>query len=151
MIETAKIVKVEKSSIIVKMENSSSCSSCAISGSCSLSSNSKTMIPKPKGVEFQIGDYVEFQMPEHLGATKLSVLLYGIPLIIFIGGTISLLDLTKIGNFLSLGLSLGGAGIYYWLLSRYSKKHSEKFSPYVVRKINPPMNVDLKTMGGDMK
>ncbi len=147
MIEIAKVVKVEKNSIIVNVQGTAACSTCPISGACSLSSNNKTLIPKPKDMEFDVGDYIEFQMPEHVGATKIAMLLYGIPLVIFIGGAITLIDLTRLGSYLSLAFSLAGAGFYYWLLNRYSKKHSDKFAPYVVRKIDPPVAIDFGKIG----
>ncbi len=147
MIETAKVIKVEKNSIIVNVTSTSSCSECVMAGHCSLNSNSQTIIPKSKEIDVKVGDYVEFETPKSLNATKLSMLLYGIPLIIFIGLTITLINVTKLGNFWSLGISLASAGVYYWLLNLYSKKHQEKYSPYHVRKVDPPTNVNFERMG----
>ncbi len=150
MIETAKVLKVEKDSIIVNVTGTSSCSSCAMSGHCAFTSSSKTILPKPKDVEIKEGDYVEFETSEHLSATKLSVLLYGIPLVIIIGGTMVLVAFTKIGNLESLGISVAGSGIYYWILNRYTKKHEDRYSPYHVRKIEPPENINIERLG-DLK
>ncbi|MGC8544657.1 SoxR reducing system RseC family protein [Athalassotoga sp.] len=147
MIEIAKVIKVEKSSIIVNVTSTSSCSECIMAGHCALNSSSQTLIPRPKDLDVKVGDYVEFETPKNLNATKLSMLLYGIPLIIFIGGTITLINVTKLGNFWSLGISLAGAGIYYWLLSWHSKKHQEKYSPYHVKKVDPPTNVNFESVG----
>ncbi len=147
MIEIAKVIKVEKNAVIVNVTSTSSCSECVMAGHCAMNSSSQTLIPKPKDLDIKVGDYVEFETPKSLNATKLSMLLYGIPLIIFIGLTITLINLTKLGNFWSLGISLASAGIYYWLLSWYSKKHQDKYSPYHLRKIAPPVSVNFESTG----
>lgn len=149
MLETARVVKVEKNMISVNVTGTSSCSQCTMGGHCPFNSNSnsKTLIPRPKDFDIKEGDYVEFETPKNLGATKLSALLYGIPIVIFIGGTITLLGLTKLGNFWSLGISFAGAGVYYFLLTLYTNKHEEKFSPYLVKKIDPPVDVDISKLG----
>lgn len=149
MLETARVAKVEKSAIFVNITGTASCSQCEMGGHCPFNSNSKstTLIPRPKNFDIKEGDYVEFETPKNLSATKLSVLLYGIPIVIFIGGTIALLGLTTLGNFGSLGISLAGAGIYYLLLTLYTKKHEERFSPYIVKKIDPPVDIDISNIG----
>lgn len=150
MIETAKVIKVEKNSIIVSVTGTSSCTSCAMSGHCSFTSTSKTTLPRPKEIEIKEGDYVEFETPKNLSATKLSILLYGIPLVILIGGTMVLVAFTKVGDLGALGISLAGAGVYYWVLNRYSKKHEDKYSPYHVKKIDPPTSISIERLG-DLK
>ncbi len=136
MSEIAKVLKVEKKTIVVqitKPEDTSSCSSCGLHGICASGKNQTTIL-RPEDITIDVGDFVEVETPQKVSTTKLSALLYGVPLVILLGGGILVEKLFGFGDAASLGVAAIGVGLYNWFLNGYSKKNSRRFAPFVLRK-----------------
>lgn len=134
MRETAKVIKVEKDTILVAKSASSSCDSCAAKKICNVST-AKIPVLNPKKYDIRIGDMVEYETPKRVSVTVLSSLLYGIPIVILLGLSVSLEKLFGFNDYLSLGIGAVAVGIYYFALNVYSKKRANKFLPYIVKKL----------------
>ncbi len=136
MREVARVLKIEKKILEVEAfsgENTSSCSACALNTVCG--SKKKMHVVNPNGYDVKVGDMVEIEIPDHVSVSALSGLLYGIPVAIVLSVSMILTYWFGINNYLSLGISGGAVGLYYWFLNAYSKRKSAKFSPSVVKKI----------------
>ncbi len=136
MHEVARVLKVEKRMLEVKTfsgGSDSTCSSCALNTVCG---SKKIHVTNPKGYDIKIGDMVEIDIPERVSVSALSGLLYGIPVIIILAVSMMLRYGLGLGDYLSLGISGGIVGFYYWFLNGYSKRNSARFSPSVVKKIS---------------
>ncbi len=137
MREIAKVIKVETHTVWAERQASGYCNSCALKEICN-SKPVKVRILNPKGYDVDVNDFVEYEAPEKKSTTLLSGLMYGIPVVILLTLTMLLKYLFNFNDYVSLGISGIAIGVYYYLLNVYSKKHFEKFVPYIVRKVNKP-------------
>lgn len=136
MSEIARVLKVEKKTIVVQMmepNDTSACSSCGLHGICASGKN-QTSILRPKDIRLEVGDFVEVKTPQKVSTTRLSALLYGVPLVILLGGAVAAEKFLGFGDAASLGISAIGVGFYYWFLNGYSRKNSKRFAPFILRK-----------------
>ncbi len=137
MREVARVLKIEKHTLEVEAfsgGSASTCSSCALNTVCG--AKKKIHVMNPKGYDVKIGDMVEVDIPERVSVSGLSGLLYGIPVAIVLSVSMMLRYWFGLNDYLSLGISGGVVGFYYWFLNGYSKRNSAKFSPSVVKKIS---------------
>ena len=137
MREVARILKIGKHTLEVEAfsgGSASTCSSCAVNTVCG--AKKRIHVVNPKGYDVKIGDMVEIEIPEHVSVSALSGLLYGIPVVIVLSISMMLKYWIGLNDYLSLGISGGIVGLYYWFLNRYSRKNLVKFSPSVVKKIS---------------
>lgn len=140
MREVARVLKIGKHTLEVETfsgENASTCSSCALNTVCG--AKKKIHVINPEGYDVKIGDMVEIEIPEHVSVSALSGLLYGIPVVIVLSISMMLRYWIGLNDYLSLGISGGIVGLYYWFLNVYSRKNLVKFSPSVVKKISKVM------------
>lgn len=131
-----KVVKlIDENTVELEFSRSSFCNHCASRESCNLLESSKNLIVKafkPKELELKIGDMVVVEH-EDFSVSKLSFLVYGIPLIVFISAlTVSTVVFKSetygfLGGIVALLLSFLG-------LRGYDKKFARKFRPTVIEK-----------------
>ncbi|TYB92322.1 MAG: SoxR reducing system RseC family protein [Kosmotoga sp.] len=136
MRETATVVSVRENIAILTKIRTEACKACPVKETCSSASGSREIkIKARKGeIDLKPGDLVEIEV-KNFSATKVAMLLYGIPLAIFIGILIVMYYAGVPDNY-SLITSFGGLGITYFLIYRYDKKNREKIMPTVIRKVN---------------
>jgi sigma-E factor negative regulatory protein RseC len=136
MRETATVVSVKDDIAILTKIRSEACKACPVKGTCSSASGSREIrIKARKGdIELKPGDLVEIEV-KNFSATKVAMLLYGIPLAVFIGILVIMHYLGASDNY-SLLTSFVGLSITYFMIYRYDKKNREKIMPVVVKKVN---------------
>ena len=133
-----------------QMRRMSACASC---GKCIGAAKSESMdiiVEVDNSIGSQVGDYVEVSM-EHINAMRALGILYGLPLIALVAGTVGsyyALGSVVAGHVLevySFGIGLLVTGIVYGLirLRDESFKKSKKYMPTVTRILE-----DLKPIPG---
>ncbi|HHF08490.1 MAG TPA: Fis family transcriptional regulator, partial [Kosmotoga arenicorallina] len=80
------------------------------------------------------GDYVEIEVP-NFSASKLALLLYGIPLAVFIATLLFMIGL-DFSELLSLLTAFSSMAVFYIGLSIYDRKNREKLMPIIIRKVS---------------
>jgi sigma-E factor negative regulatory protein RseC len=137
MREVAKVVKKNKNGEYrLEKKRNTACGSCPSKNNCYTSKTGDAIMEieaKSKIDDLNAGDYVLIEIP-NVSPTKISFLLYGIPLIIFI----SLLLILS-----SIGVSEGYAAIFslipmvgfYIGLNIFDRKNREKLKPVIVEKV----------------
>lgn len=137
MAEQAVVKKVEHEYAILTKSREEACAMCAAKNMCSVSSSTAgrtmTIRAMKNGIDVKPGDIVEIEVP-NFSATKLSFLLYGLPLIAFIATMMGLVSLGASEGFAVIVGLLAVAGVYL-LLSIYDKKNREKLMPRIIRKV----------------
>ncbi|MFW6119754.1 MAG: SoxR reducing system RseC family protein [Petrotogales bacterium] len=136
MRETATVVNVKEDIVILSKMRSEACKSCPVNKTCSSTSGSREIKIKAKkgNIKLRPGDLVEIEVKNY-SATQVALLLYGIPLAVFIGILVILYYVGAPDSY-SLISSFAGMGIVYFLIYRYDKKNREKIMPTVIRKVN---------------
>ncbi len=135
MREVAKVVKIDSKIVEVQTFSSdpSACQSCPLKGICGSKKNVHAV--NPQGYELEIGDMVEINVPNRVSVSKLSALLYGIPVVILLVLTMTLQNIFDLNVYFSLALSALTVGVYYWILNVITRRKVEKISPTIVKKL----------------
>ncbi|MDI3495311.1 MAG: sigma-E factor negative regulatory protein RseC [Pseudothermotoga sp.] len=138
---------IDKNTVELRFSRSSLCNHCFSKGSCNLFESSKELVLKaikPESLELEVGDIVVVEHKD-FSVTKLSALVYGIPLVIFITFLTLFIAIFKnelygfLGGLLTLILS-------FVFLKVYDKRFGKKYKPIVVEKYN-----NSKTIFGEFK
>lgn len=131
-----KVIKlVDKNTVELKFSRSSFCNHCVSKSSCNLLESSKNLVVKalnPRGLALKVGDTVVVEHKD-FSVSKLSFLVYGIPLIVFISFLTLFTILLKselygfIGGIIALIIS-------FFALKIYDKKFGKRYKPVIIEK-----------------
>lgn len=128
--EMMKVVRVENDEAILEPLELEGCASCIFNSVCNVDPDKQKIRVSIEGKDIRIGDVVEVKTPRAV-ATRLSFVVYTIPLLIFI----SLLVIFKALGYsdeLSFVLSIIPVGIYYIFLRKLDKKIASRYKPRIV-------------------
>ena len=130
MNEMMRVVKVENGEAILEPLELEGCASCAFNSVCNVDPDKQKVRVSVDGKDVRMGDVVEVKTPKAV-ATKLSFVVYTVPLLIFI----SLLVVFKAFGYsdeMSFILSIIPVGIYYVFLRKLDRKIASKYKPKIV-------------------
>ena len=135
MKETAVVREVADDHVVLEKMRLEACGSCSSRSNCNLISSGKTVTMKASRQEFEVnpGDKVEVEVP-NMSATKVALIVYGIPLLVFIAVlTLSMLLgmselIALVFGFLSVVAAFAGVALY-------DRKNREKLMPVILRRI----------------
>ncbi len=125
-----RVVKVEKKEAVLEPLELEGCATCVFNNVCNVDPDKQRVRVNLNGENINIGDIVEVKTPKAV-ATRLSFVVYTIPLLIFI----SLLVIFKAIGYsdeLSFILSITPVGIYYIFLRKLDRKIAAKYRPKIV-------------------
>jgi len=135
--ELALVKEVKRNYVLLSKNRTEACGSCALKDSCSATGTASKEI-EIKAIKNNIdvapGDYVEIEVP-NFSASKLALLLYGIPLAVFIATLLFMIGL-DFSELLSLLTAFSSMAVFYIGLSIYDRKNREKLMPIIIRKVS---------------
>lgn len=138
MRELAVVKELGKDSVLLEKARTQACASCDSKSSCSISLTDKVVTIRAlrNGVDVEPGDAVEIETGK-LTATRVSVILYGIPLAVFLTVLIGLNTLLS-SEGLAVGLAFLSLVGVYAAIAVYDKRNREKLMPRILRKVELP-------------
>jgi len=125
------VISVNEKECLVEITKAAACGSCALRESCSVETKKIILKVPRREMEIHEGELVELRIPKSR-AIKAAFVIYGVPMITFIG----LLSLGKLLNFSdtsALLLAAGGLVADFVLIHFYDKKRGKDFSPKIAR------------------
>ncbi|AKI97931.1 SoxR reducing system RseC family protein [Kosmotoga pacifica] len=136
MREFAVVKDIKEDYVLLRKDRAEACASCSIKESCSAGVTSQEMEIKAlkNGVNVSPGDFVEIEVP-NFSATKLALLLYGIPLTVFITVLLVMVSL-EFSEPISALAAFVAMVAFYAGLSFYDKKNRKKLMPLIIRKVS---------------
>lgn len=136
MAEFGLVTKVIGDEVLVKLQRNDACSKC---GACSASSDSKDMfIHAINNCLAEQDQWVEIQLDESNFIQAVSIM-YGVPLIgllvgVFVGFGVSRLFFETMGDLLTVGFGLLGAGICFFAINKNEHRfNTNKFKAKAIR------------------
>lgn len=136
--EVMRVIKlIDKNTVELRFSRSSLCNHCVSKESCNLLESSKELTlkaVKPESLDLKVGDIVVVEHRD-FSVTKLSSLVYGIPLIIFVAFLTFFIVIFKNELYGFLG-SLLALIVSFIFLKVYDKRVGEKYRPKIVEKYN---------------
>lgn len=135
MTEIMKVDNIDNKYVYLITQRAGTCSSCGLKGACNLTGTPDMRIKalRKKDLVLSKGDFVLVKLPD-VSISKLSFIVYGIPLLVFIFITIIMYQL----NFGDIYSFLGGflSMIFCFLIiGIYDKKHlKDKYLPEILKK-----------------
>lgn len=138
MRELAIVKELKGDVVLLEKARTEACSTCGSRSSCSISSSDKkiTIRALHNGVEVNPGDTVEIEMSD-MSATKVSMIVYGIPLAVFLV-TLIVMNMVLKSEGLALVVAFASIAVVYALIALYDRKNREKLMPKIVRKVELP-------------
>lgn len=135
MRETAVVREVADDHVILEKMRLEACGSCSARPNCNLLSSGKTVTMRASRQEVEVnpGDKVEVEVP-NMSATKVALIVYGIPLLVFVV-VLTLLMLLGISEFIALILSFLSVVAAFAGVAFYDRKNREKLMPVLLRRI----------------
>jgi sigma-E factor negative regulatory protein RseC len=135
MNELMKVDRVDQKYVYLLTQRAGSCNTCGLKGACNITGNPDIRIRAKINPELDLNkdDFVVVKLPK-VSVTKMSFLVYGIPLIVFIATTVisSLLGLSDIPSF-AIGFSV--MILAYIFLGIYDRKYlKDKYLPEILEK-----------------
>ncbi|KLO22954.1 MULTISPECIES: SoxR reducing system RseC family protein [unclassified Marinitoga] len=126
---------------------SSSCESCSLNGACNLTGSNSERLMTIEKKEFRkipdIGDYVVIEIPD-FSISKISFIIYGFPLTLFIALLVITYTLTK-NDTQAFVAGIVGLAIAYGIIAYVDRTvFKKKYKPAVVEVLPKSKNFDLK-------
>ena len=87
-------------------------------------------------VEVEPGDTVEIETGK-LSATRVAMIVYGIPLVVFLTVLIVINTFLK-SEGLAVGLAFASVAVVYGIISIYDRRNRQKLMPRIIRKVVLP-------------
>ena len=142
MRELMNVKEVKDGYVYMLTQRKVTCESCAMSGACSIMGSPDTKV-KAKNIDkldLKEGDYVVVELP-NVSVTKLSFLVYGIPLIVFIVFTV-LFYYLNFGDYVSFLLGLAATALSFVFMGYLDRhKFQDKYLPVILEKYELPVAV----------
>jgi len=131
MIEEGEVTKVEKEKVIISFPASEHCQKCGI---CWSAANGRRTLEIPRDKKVKVGDKVEVFIPEGV-VSRISFLLFILPLLGFILGYVLLKKLTSSEVVSGVGAGIGFFLILYgtWLYEKRVRDIRRTTLPFVFR------------------
>ncbi|MEJ2627120.1 MAG: SoxR reducing system RseC family protein [bacterium] len=136
MIETGKIILINKQSCTIEIDANSGCHTCTLKSKCHASSRGKRLITLIiKNHNFQLGDKVELET-ESKSVIFASFLVFILPLIVSITAYIIFISLSSFRNYgpLIFFAFFLGAEFLVFLIDK-AVGHGNFFGPKIIRKL----------------
>jgi len=127
--ETAEVIEILPKGIAIRFTKYGSCSSCAVSGICGTKDNSM-YIEQDSSHTFRKGDIIEVEIDEKK-TNFASVIVFFIPLVIFVLSLFLLRNINEAVNFL---ISLVIVLVYYFLVRLALKRKGSYFRIRILKK-----------------
>ncbi|AEX85080.1 hypothetical protein XO10_03260 [Marinitoga sp. 1135] len=148
MREVFMVGNIEDNNVYLISNMSSACETCTLNGACSAGSSQRTM--KINKSQFEkmpsIGDYVVIELPE-FSVSKISFIIYGFPLIMFILFLVIAYFITKSDTyaFVSgiIGISISYGVIAYLDRTVFKKKYQPKVIEILPKRNNINLSVGI--------
>jgi len=131
LVEYGEVISVNEKECLVEINKAAACGSCALKGSCSVESGKIVLRVPRRGMEIHKGEFVELRIPKSR-ATKAAFVIYGVPMITFIG-LLLLGKLFALSDISALLLATGGLAADFVLIHFYDRKKGKEFSPRIAR------------------
>jgi len=130
MKEVGKIIEVTDKVVVVETDVHEKCSKCC---SCQASRGRQVSIRNKGDEKFSVGDKVEIVV-ETKSILRVYLLLYAVPLVIFLGGVLAVHFITH-SPIVSFAAGIALLGLCYAVLSIYIKNRHGFFAEISVKKI----------------
>lgn len=137
MREVMSVVEVKDKYVYLLTQRAGECESCELHGACSVTGGPdlKIRAKKNEGLELKEGDMVVVELPK-VSITKMSFIVYGLPLMVFLVFTI-LFYLLGFGDVKSFLFGLASMAITYVGIAIYDrKKLKDLYFPEIIDKIS---------------
>ncbi len=138
MREKMVVLEVKENEVVLKNTDEGSCHSCPLHSICKVDPERYTLKVEKGDWDISEGDIVVIKTPRAI-SSRVSFLLYTIPLLIFIS-ILSILKSLGFSDISSFLFSIGGVGIYYAILKFLDSKLKKRFSPKIVEVIKARQN-----------
>jgi sigma-E factor negative regulatory protein RseC len=128
------VEKMDDKYVYLKTNRSSECSTCPMNGACNLTGNPDIQLKAMKDNSYLPGEKVLVELPQ-VPLTKIAMLVYGFPLLIFLIFAIFAyaIGLSDLFSFL---LAFGGMAVSYFILSVLDKKKfKDMYLPKIISKV----------------
>ncbi|HNS66507.1 MAG TPA: SoxR reducing system RseC family protein [Mesotoga infera] len=138
MRELAIVKELKRDTVLLEKARTQACASCGSKNSCSVSQGDKivTIQALRNDIEVEPGDTVEIETGK-LSATRVAMIVYGIPLIVFLAVLIVVNTFLK-SEGLAVGLAFASIAVVYGIISIYDRRNRQKLMPRIVRKVVLP-------------
>ncbi|BBE30779.1 hypothetical protein OSSY52_09200 [Tepiditoga spiralis] len=139
MREIMSVIEVKDKYVYLLTQRAGECDSCELHGACSITGGPdlKIRAKRNENLELKEGDTVVVELPK-VSITKMSFVVYGLPLIVFLSFTI-LFYLLGFGDVKSFLFGLTSMAITYTGIAIYDrKKLKDSYFPEIIDKINTP-------------
>ncbi len=138
MRELAIVKELKRDTVLLEKARTQACSSCGSKNSCSVSQGDKivTIQALRNDIEVEPGDTVEIETGK-LSATRVAMIVYGIPLIVFLAVLIVVNTFLK-SEGLAVGLAFASIAVVYGIISIYDRRNRQKLMPRIIRKVVLP-------------
>lgn len=138
MRELAIVKELKRDTVLLEKARTQACSSCGSKNSCSVSQGDKivTIQALRNDIEVEPGDTVEIETGK-LSATRVAMIVYGIPLVVFLTVLIVINTFLK-SEGLAVGLAFASVAVVYGIISIYDRRNRQKLMPRIIRKVVLP-------------
>lgn len=121
------IREIKDNYILVEMTVSSACSSCHAKGACGASEQKqeKLKVTCADPSQYRLGELVNIELKQTL-ARKAVLIAYFFPFLVMIIGLFGIFAITK-NELLSIGISIGGTTLYFYIISKLKDKLEKEF------------------------
>lgn len=119
--------EINETYLIVEMTVSSACSSCHAKGACGASEQKqeKLKVTCADPSQYRLGELVNIELKQTL-ARKAVLIAYFFPFLVMIIGLFGIYAITK-NELLSIGISIGGTTLYFFIISKLKDKLEKEF------------------------
>ncbi|MDN5343800.1 SoxR reducing system RseC family protein [Oceanotoga sp. DSM 15011] len=135
MTEMMTVIDMDSNYVYLNTNRAGECSECSLHGACNITGTPdlKLRALKNKSVNLKEGDIVLVELPK-VSVSKLSFLVYGIPLIIFMAISI-ILNIIGFSDILSFLIGFSTMLLTYVIIGIYDKKKlKDKYLPKIIEK-----------------
>lgn len=131
IVHPGKVIEMTPDFTTVEITVSSACASCHAKSLCGMSEEQDKviMLPTDPYATYNVGDEVQVCTRMSMGL-KAAWISYVIPLAVLM---VLILTLTSVGvnEFISAGVSIGGVGLYYFMIWLFRKRLQNEFVFYI--------------------
>lgn len=131
IVHPGKVIEMTPDFTTVEITVSSACASCHAKSLCGMSEEQDKviMLPTDPYAAYNVGDEVQVCTRMSMGL-KAAWISYVIPLAVLM---VLILTLTSVGvnEFISAGVSIGGVGLYYFMIWLFRKRLQNEFVFYI--------------------
>lgn len=119
--------EINETYLIVEMTVSSACSACHAKGACGASEHKqeKLKVTCTDPSQYRLGELVNIELKQTL-ARKAVLIAYFFPFLVMIIGLFGIYAITK-NELLSIGISIGGTTLYFFIISKLKDKLEKEF------------------------